>query len=79
MAGDCRTGPRDIITAGEDGLLFEPGSPESLTAALDRLLADPELRRQMGARAAQISGRYRTDQVAAMWEAVIDETRRMRA
>jgi len=38
---------------GETGVLVEPGDPEALAAALDRLLADPERRERMGAAAAR--------------------------
>jgi glycosyltransferase involved in cell wall biosynthesis len=41
-------GPREIVAEGETGILFEPGSPESLAAALCRLLRDRELRNKMG-------------------------------
>lgn len=42
---------RDIIEDGETGLLVEPGDVDGLTAALSRLVADPELRRRLGAAA----------------------------
>ncbi|WP_308192969.1 glycosyltransferase [Mycobacterium sp. PSTR-4-N] len=43
----------DIVIDGETGVLFEPGSPEALAAAVGRLLDDPELRRRMGAAAGE--------------------------
>ena len=42
----------DIIRHGETGLLVPPGDPAALTAALRRLLTDPQLRLRLG-RAAQ--------------------------
>lgn len=42
------TGVPEIITHGEDGLLVEPGDPESLAETLEQLLADAALREQMG-------------------------------
>lgn len=38
----------DIVTDEEDGLLFEPEEPASLTLALRRLAREPGLRRQLG-------------------------------
>ena len=38
---------RDLVTSGTEGLLFAPGSAESLAACLDRL-ASPEVRTQLG-------------------------------
>jgi glycosyltransferase involved in cell wall biosynthesis len=38
----------DLVVNGETGILVEPGNVEALRAALQRLLADPGLRRRMG-------------------------------
>jgi glycosyltransferase involved in cell wall biosynthesis len=58
----------DMVVDGETGLLVPPGDAPSLRAAVDRLLADPALRRRLGAaareRIAGLSG----------WEKVLDET-----
>ncbi len=37
-----------LVRDGETGLLVEPGNPKALRAAIDRLLADPELRERLG-------------------------------
>jgi glycosyltransferase involved in cell wall biosynthesis len=42
-------GLRDLVVDGETGLLVPPRDVEALRAALERLLADPELRRRLGA------------------------------
>jgi glycosyltransferase involved in cell wall biosynthesis len=38
----------DIVSDGNTGLLVEPGDVDGLTAALARLIGDPELRRRLG-------------------------------
>jgi colanic acid/amylovoran biosynthesis glycosyltransferase len=38
----------DLVVNGETGILVEPGNVQALRAALERLLADPGLRRRMG-------------------------------
>lgn len=38
----------DQVVDGETGFLVEPGQPEALRAAMERLLAQPELRERMG-------------------------------
>jgi glycosyltransferase involved in cell wall biosynthesis len=40
-----------ILLADDTGILLEKGSPEALTAALRRLIADPELRQRLGSAA----------------------------
>jgi glycosyltransferase involved in cell wall biosynthesis len=44
-------GLRDLVVDGETGLLVPSRDPGALRAALERLLDDPELRRQLGAAA----------------------------
>lgn len=42
-------GAREVIVAGETGFLVPSGDITSLVTAVDRLLADPQLRQRMGA------------------------------
>jgi glycosyltransferase involved in cell wall biosynthesis len=42
-------GVSELVVDGTTGLLVPPADPDALAAALDRLLADPELRRRLGA------------------------------
>ncbi|MBI5557258.1 MAG: glycosyltransferase family 4 protein [Deltaproteobacteria bacterium] len=44
------SGCRDIVLHEENGLLVEPGKPEQVALALERLLGDPGLRREFGLR-----------------------------
>lgn len=46
-------GCREIVQDGVNGLVVPPEDAASLTAALEKLLHDPEARRQMGARSRQ--------------------------
>ena len=50
-------GLAEQVVEGETGVLVEPGDPEDLARALDRLVADIELRRRLGA-----AGRARAEQ-----------------
>ena len=49
------TGCREVVRHGENGLLVPPRDAAALAEALDRLAADPELRRRLGARGRQIA------------------------
>jgi glycosyltransferase involved in cell wall biosynthesis len=42
-------GVREQVADGATGLLVPPGDPDALAGALERLLADPDLRRRLGA------------------------------
>ncbi|HYY33038.1 MAG TPA: glycosyltransferase family 4 protein [Gaiellaceae bacterium] len=58
----------DMVVDGETGLLVPPRDPRALRAAIDRLLADPELRRRLGAAAKEWISEI------CSWERVIDAT-----
>ena len=58
----------DLVVHEETGLLVPPRDPRALRAALDRLLADRELRRRLGA-----AGRERIRRHFS-WTAVVDAT-----
>ena len=48
VIGSRSGGIAEQIVDGQTGLLFAPGDERALAAALDKLLADPALRRRMG-------------------------------
>jgi colanic acid/amylovoran biosynthesis glycosyltransferase len=58
----------DMVIDGETGLLVPPLDPPALRAAIDRLVADPELRQRLGAAA-----RERISEICS-WDRVIDAT-----
>jgi glycosyltransferase involved in cell wall biosynthesis len=58
----------DLVVDGETGLFVPPRDPAALRAALERLLADAELRRRLGE-----AGRARVAELCG-WERVIDAT-----
>lgn len=57
-------GPAEIITDGVDGILVPPGDPVSLSRALLRLAADPDLRAALGAAARVTAARYAPERTA---------------
>ena len=61
-------GLRDLVVDGETGIVVPPRDPEALRLALQALLADPHLRRRLGA-----AGRRRA-QERFSWTAVTDAT-----
>ena len=64
-------GQRDVITHGENGLLFAPGDAAALTAHLARCADDPSFRHQLGAAAhASMASRTWTAAFDQVWELV---------
>jgi len=60
----------DLVVDGETGLHVPPRDPAALRAALERLLADPELRARLGAAARERAARLLS------WESVTEATLR---
>jgi len=65
---DCPYGPRDIITNEEDGILVENGNIEALAKAMERLMADDNLRQSMGDKAINNVVRYEPRTIMNQWE-----------
>ncbi|BBL79938.1 GDP-mannose-dependent alpha-(1-2)-phosphatidylinositol mannosyltransferase [Rubrobacter xylanophilus] len=59
-----------VITHGRDGLLFPPGDPEALAAALTGLLKNPTLRKRLAAAGLRTARRYDWNRVAGEVERV---------
>ena len=61
-------GHRELISDGRTGLFFRPGDAAALSVAIQRLLDDPSLRRDLGARGSQWVRRERTwDKTTAIY------------
>ncbi|MGI5157189.1 glycosyltransferase family 4 protein [Microbispora sp. CA-102843] len=72
-AFDCPTGPRDVLTDGTDGVLVPCEDVDALAAALNRLIADRDLRLRMGAAAAATAREYAPENVMPLWENLFAE------
>lgn len=65
---DCKQGPVEIISNGEDGYLVSPvGNTQGLAEAICRLAADNDLRHQMGQKAKANSERFALEKITQEW------------
>ena len=71
LSCDCDYGPAEMIRAGEDGLLVPAEDGAALSAALDRLMGDAELRMRLGSAARAAAERYEPRMVTAQWDDVL--------
>jgi GalNAc-alpha-(1->4)-GalNAc-alpha-(1->3)-diNAcBac-PP-undecaprenol alpha-1,4-N-acetyl-D-galactosaminyltransferase len=71
IAFDARSGPADIIRNGIDGVLVENIDPESLAAAMRRLMSSREERTRLAARATEVRKRFRGERVMPMWDRLL--------
>ena len=63
----CPSGPRDIITDGEDGFLVDLYDQETFVKRLRALMRDEDLRHRMGQAAEEASHRYDLEVIMPQW------------
>ncbi|GAA1055645.1 glycosyl transferase family 1 [Agromyces luteolus] len=64
-------GINEAVEDGTNGVLVPPGETERLTAVLDSLIADPELRARLGAAARETAEGYSADAVGARYRELL--------
>jgi glycosyltransferase involved in cell wall biosynthesis len=76
---DCPEGPRQLIDDGVNGRLVPEGDVPALTAALQQLMDDVNLRRRLGARALETARDYEADAITDRWVALAEDVFASRA
>lgn len=67
---NCSSGPSDIITDSEDGVLVETGNTQQLSTAISSLISNEELRKKMGEKAVLNVQRFSPENIYTLWEQV---------
>ena len=68
---DCLSGPSDIITNNEDGILVEKESPTKLAQVITQLIEDETLRTKMGEQAFKNVQRFSPGNIYQLWGKII--------
>jgi glycosyltransferase involved in cell wall biosynthesis len=68
IAYDCPCGPRAIISQNIDGFLIENGNESDYVKAIETLIENTILRREMGKKAKLSSEKYNIDQIMQTWD-----------
>jgi len=69
----CPSGPSDIITDGKDGYLVEPMNQDIFCNKLSLLMANENLRKNMGINARKTAEKYSIENISGCWVALFDE------
>lgn len=69
---DCKSGPGEIISDGEDGYLVPVGEVEVLAEKLSILMASQEERTRMGNNASHHISKYDINEVSKQWVSLFD-------
>ena len=71
IATNCDFGHSEMVKHGRNGLIVSPGNKASLAAALDRLISDEALRRQLAEEAPAAVKGFATADVMRKWDRLI--------
>lgn len=75
ISTDCPSGPRNIVSHGEDGVLVPNRDIAAMVESMALIMDDSELRQRMGAKAARLKETLGTDHVMYLWEQCLDKVR----
>lgn len=73
VAFTCKCGPKDLIENGVNGFLVENGDVRGLADTLMKLMANQDLRRNIGINAKQAMVKYTEESVMKMWDRLFRE------
>jgi glycosyltransferase involved in cell wall biosynthesis len=70
---DCRSGPREMIHDGVNGVLVAPNDVEALAKAMDRLMSADDERERLGEQAVGVAEKFSLAKINQMWRSVFEE------
>jgi glycosyltransferase involved in cell wall biosynthesis len=73
VATRCPTGPEEIVTHGEDGLLVPVEDPEGIAQGIDLLLKDASLCKRLGTAAAERVMEFDVTRIVRKFEDLLEE------
>ncbi len=71
VSTDCETGPRELLTPGQDALVVATGNAEALATALLTVINEPETASRIAAAARRKAGAFALERIARQWDALV--------
>ena len=70
---DCRSGPREMIHDGINGVLVAPNDVDALAQAMGRLMGAGDERKRLAERAVEVVEKFSLTKINQMWREVLDQ------
>jgi len=70
---DCKCGPKEIITHGQDGFLVANGDTKAFADHIEQLIVNSDQRKQMGKEARAQVHKYLPDTIVPQWDELFKE------
>ena len=70
---DCPSGPGEIVSHNENGILVKNGDIKQLSMALLELIQDSKKRNSFGKKALQSIDRYKSEKVFILWDLLLEQ------
>ncbi|WP_354682045.1 glycosyltransferase family 4 protein [Cupriavidus necator] len=71
VSTDCETGPRELLTPGQDALVVPVEDADALARALLTVIRQPDLAHRLGAGGRGKAGAFTLEQIAMQWDALV--------
>lgn len=79
ISTDCPSGPNEIISNGENGILVPSGDVAALATAMDRLMSDESERKRLAAEGMEARRRFSLETITDRWQELIERVVEERA
>jgi GalNAc-alpha-(1->4)-GalNAc-alpha-(1->3)-diNAcBac-PP-undecaprenol alpha-1,4-N-acetyl-D-galactosaminyltransferase len=73
VATDCLTGPSELISNNENGLLVEVNNIEKIKEQIELLLTNENIRKSISKKAAESAKRFELNKIMNEWEAYVED------
>ncbi|WP_037023568.1 glycosyltransferase family 4 protein [Cupriavidus sp. GA3-3] len=71
VSTDCETGPRELLTPGQDALVVAADDADALAKALLAVIRQPELASRLGASGRHKASHFTLERLALQWDALV--------
>ncbi|CAJ93958.1 glycosyltransferase family 4 protein [Cupriavidus necator H16] len=71
ISTDCETGPRELLTPGQDALVVAADDADALAKALLTVIRQPELASRLGAGGRDKASQFTLERLALQWDALV--------